>query len=139
MGAEADAGAKAGAGAAVPAWTRGVVDSGATMSGDPKRREDEEGDLAVKRDRKLERAKRWQVVFHNDDYTTKWFVVDVLMHFFHMTEATATAFMLVVHQTGRGVAGVYTKDIAETKAAQVLEHAKEYGMPLRLTVEPDDD
>lgn len=139
MGAEAEVAADAGAGAAVPARTRGVVDSGAIMSGDPKRGEDQEGDLAVTRERKLERAKRWQVVFHNDDYTTKWFVVDVLMHFFHMSEETATAFMLVVHQTGRGVAGVYTRDIAETKAAQVLEHAKEHGMPLRLTVEPDDD
>ncbi|EYF04165.1 ATP-dependent Clp protease adaptor ClpS [Chondromyces apiculatus] len=99
----------------------------------------EDSGVAVQRQRKVERAKRFQVVFHNDDYTTKWFVVDVLTTFFHMSETTATAFMLIVHQHGRGVAGVYTKDIAETKAAQVLEHAREYGMPLRLTVEPDDD
>ncbi|AKT38577.1 ATP-dependent Clp protease adaptor ClpS [Chondromyces crocatus] len=99
----------------------------------------EEGDVAVERERKVERAKRYQVVFHNDDYTTKWFVVEVLTTFFHMSETHATAFMLIVHQNGRGVAGVYTKDIAETKAVQVLEYARECGMPLRLTVEPDDE
>ena len=90
-------------------------------------------------ERKVQRARRYRVVFYNDDYTTKWFVVDVLERFFHMTEATATAFMLEVHETGRGVAGVYTRDIAETKVAEVGEHSKEYGMPLRLDVEPEDD
>ncbi|HSN97131.1 MAG TPA: ATP-dependent Clp protease adaptor ClpS [Candidatus Nanopelagicales bacterium] len=116
-----------------------MVDLSEIMGSEPRRVDDGDGDLAVKPERKVEKARRYQVVFHNDDYTTKWFVVDVLMHFFHMSEATATAFMIAVHKSGRGVAGVYTKDIAETKAAQVLEHAREYGMPLRLTVEPDDD
>jgi ATP-dependent Clp protease adaptor protein ClpS len=78
------------------------------------------------------------VIFHNDDYTTKWFVVIVLMQFFHMTEAQATTFMVGVHEQGRGVVGVYTKDIAETKVAEVHEFAREYGMPLRLTVEPEE-
>ena len=108
------------------------------MANDPQRRVQTGGDLATKREQKAERARRWQVVFHNDDYTTKWFVVEVLERFFHMSETTATAFMLVVHTTGRGVAGVYTRDIAETKVAEVEEFAKEYGMPLHLTVEPDD-
>jgi ATP-dependent Clp protease adaptor protein ClpS len=106
---------------------------------DPKKHPQPEGDLAVVTRPKLERAKRYAVVFYNDDYTTKWFVVDVLERFFHMTEANATAFMIVVHQTGRGVAGVYTRDIAETKVAEVQEHAKEWEMPLRLDVEPEDD
>jgi ATP-dependent Clp protease adaptor protein ClpS len=109
------------------------------MASEPKRREQVDGDVVVQQERKLARARRYQVVFYNDDYTTKWFVVDVLERFFHMSEATATAFMLVVHQTGRGVAGVYTKDIAETKVEQVHQYAREYGMPLRLTVEPEDD
>ena len=78
-------------------------------------------------------------MFYNDDYTTKWFVVDVLERFFHMTEANATAFMRVVHETGRGVAGIYTRDVAETKVAEVQEYAREYEMPLRLDVEPQDD
>src|SRR3712207_8865322 len=64
-------------------------------------------------------------------YTTLFRSVDVLMRFFHMSETTATAFMITVHHTGRGVAGVYPKDIAETKAAQVHEYAREHGMPLR--------
>ena len=109
------------------------------MADDPKKQQQDDGDLAVARERKTERARRYQVVFHNDDYTTKWFVVTVLMQFFHMSETTATAFMLTVHTFGRGVAGVYTRDIAETKVQQVLEVAKEYGMPLRLTAEPEDD
>jgi len=109
------------------------------MSSDPKRRrDDDDGDLAVKRERKVGKAKRYQVVFHNDNYTTKWFVVHVLERFFHMSETSALAFMLVVHNTGRGVAGVYSKDIAETKAANVHDFARENGMPLRLTVEPEE-
>ena len=95
--------------------------------------------LQQKQKPKIERVRRFQVVFHNDDYTTKWFVVDVLQRFFHMSEPTALTFMMTVHEHGRGVAGVYFRDIAESKAAQVHEHAREYGMPLRVTVEPEDD
>src|SRR3954447_9385603 len=108
------------------------------MASDPTRREDGDGEVILqqKPKPKMERVRRYQVVFHNDDYTTKWFVVEVLQQYFHMTEATALSFMMIVHEHGRGVAGVYFLDIAETKAAQVLECAKEYGMPLHLTVEP---
>ncbi len=98
-----------------------------------------EGEVAVAVRPKVERAKRYGVVFYNDDYTTKWFVVDVLERFFHMTEDNATAFMLVVHQTGKGIAGVYTRDVAETKVKEVMDHAREWGMPLRLEVEPHED
>jgi ATP-dependent Clp protease adaptor protein ClpS len=108
------------------------------MANDPKKHDDGGTVLETKKKPKLEKAKKYMVVFHNDDYTTKWFVVDVLERFFHMSEASATAFMLVVHTTGRGVAGVYTRDVAETKAAQVHDYAREHGMPLRLTVEPED-
>ena len=111
----------------------------APMASDPTRREDGDTGLALQKKPKLEKARRYQVVFHNDDYTTKWFVVHVLEQFFHMSEASAHAFMILVHTHGRGVAGVYSKDIAETKAEQVHQHAREYGMPLRLTVEPEDD
>ena len=108
------------------------------MPSDPKKREEGDVGLQIKKKPKLEKARKYQVVFHNDDYTTKWFVVEVLERFFHMTEASATAFMLIVHTHGRGVAGVYAKDIAETKAHEVHEHAKEHQMPLKLTVEPED-
>jgi ATP-dependent Clp protease adaptor protein ClpS len=66
-----------------------------------------------------------------------FFVVLVLMKFFHKSETEATHIMLSVHHKGHGVAGLYTKDVAETKVAQVQEYAKEHGMPLRLTVEPE--
>lgn len=111
------------------------------MAHDPSRRGDADGEVILqqKPKPKTERVRRFQVVFHNDDYTTKWFVVDVLQRFFHMSETSALDFMMTVHEHGRGVAGVYFRDIAESKAAQVHEHAREYGMPLRVTVEPEDD
>lgn len=108
------------------------------MASDPNKRDGGGVVLEPKQKSRVEKARKYQVVFHNDDYTTKWFVVDVLERFFHMSEASATAFMLVVHTTGRGVAGVYARDIAETKAAEVHDYAREHGMPLRLTVEPED-
>lgn len=109
------------------------------MASNPKEREDGDTEVVVRQAPRLERVRRYEVVFHNDDYTTKWFVVDVLTRFFHMTEDNATAFMMTVHRHGRGVAGIYTRDIAESKAAQVQDYAHKHGMPLRLTVEPHDD
>lgn len=96
-------------------------------------------DIVLEKKPEVARAKRYCVVFYNDDYTTKWFVVHVLQQFFHMTETTATSFMMAVHEQGKGVAGVYTKDIAETKASAVMEYARELGMPLKVTAEPDDE
>ena len=97
------------------------------------------GDLVLERAPSTARARRWCVVFYNDDYTTKWFVVHVLEQFFRMDATTATAFMMAVHEHGKGVAGVYTRDIAETKAAAVTDYARELGMPLKVTAEPDDE
>jgi ATP-dependent Clp protease adaptor protein ClpS len=79
----------------------------------------------------------YKVIFHNDDYTTQEFVIDVLRTFFQKTETEATFIMLTVHKKGAGVAGVYTRDIAETKVQQVMKIAREYGMPLLLTSEPE--
>ena len=107
------------------------------MANDPSEKEDNDSDLATERKSKLEKVRRYKVLFHNDDYTTMEFVIDVLMKFFHKSETEATHIMLSVHHKGHGVAGVYTKDIAETKVAQVTDYAKEQGMPLRLSVEPE--
>jgi ATP-dependent Clp protease adaptor protein ClpS len=96
-------------------------------------------DIVIEKKPKVARAKRYCVIFYNDDYTTKWFVVHVLEQFFHMNETTATSFMMAVHDHGKGVAGVYTKDIAETKASAVMEYAREFEMPLKVTAEPDDE
>jgi ATP-dependent Clp protease adaptor protein ClpS len=109
------------------------------MGNDPNRKGDDgDGDVAVKKERKVAKAKRYQVVFHNDHYTTKWFVVEVLGKFFHMNETSALSFMMAVHTMGRGIAGVYTKDIAESKVEQVHDYARENGMPLRLSAEPEE-
>jgi ATP-dependent Clp protease adaptor protein ClpS len=107
------------------------------MAQTPDEKEDREGDLATEQKKKVEKVRRFKVLFHNDDYTTMEFVVLVLMKFFHKTETEATHIMLSVHHKGHGVAGLYTKDVAETKVAQVMSYAKEQGMPLRVTAEPE--
>ncbi|AKU95613.1 ATP-dependent Clp protease adaptor protein ClpS [Labilithrix luteola] len=105
---------------------------------DARHDDDGDGDVVIERAPKVGRARRYGVVFYNDDYTTKWFVVHVLEQFFHMNETTASEFMMAVHRQGKGVAGVYTRDIAETKAAAVTEYAREFEMPLKVTAEPED-
>jgi ATP-dependent Clp protease adaptor protein ClpS len=86
--------------------------------------------------RRPRRTPRYQVVMHNDDYTTMEFVVAMLMKHFHKPPAEALHIMLQVHHKGAGIAGVYTRDVAETKVAEVIEEARQEGMPLLLTVEP---
>ncbi len=81
--------------------------------------------------------RRYKVIFHNDDYTTMEFVLEVLIRFFHKSETEATHIMLTVHKTGAAVAGVYTRDVAETKSTQVMDYARENAMPLLLTTEPE--
>jgi ATP-dependent Clp protease adaptor protein ClpS len=107
------------------------------MPSDPERKEGQDGDVAVEQKKKLEKVRRFKVLFHNDDYTTMEFVVLVLIKFFHKTETEATHIMLSVHHRGHGVAGVFTKDVAESKVSQVQDFARESEMPLRLTVEPE--
>lgn len=94
-------------------------------------------DLDVKVRPKSVTPRLYKVLFHNDDYTTQEFVVMVLMQYFQKSEAEATYIMLKVHRTGTGVAGVYTRDIAESKVAKVTEVARDYGMPLLVTAEPE--
>lgn len=87
---------------------------------------------------KTQRPKLWRVVMHNDDYTTQEFVVHVLIEFFRKDATEATALMLKVHTSGKAIVGVYTKEIAETKVAQVTDYARDNGFPLLLTMEPDE-
>lgn len=79
---------------------------------------------------------KYAVWLHNDDYTTMEFVVEVLRKFFAKTEEDAARVMLKVHHEGKGVAGVYSFEIAETKASQVKDYAKSKGHPLLCSVEP---
>jgi ATP-dependent Clp protease adaptor protein ClpS len=88
---------------------------------------------------KLAKPRMFKVLLHNDHYTTREFVVAILIEVFRKTESDAVAIMLHVHQRGIGVAGVYTFDIAQTKVQQVEELARENEFPLLTTMEPDDD
>ncbi|CAN5684813.1 hypothetical protein BH09MYX1_BH09MYX1_23290 [soil metagenome] len=94
-------------------------------------------DLDVKVRPKAHVPRLYKVLFHNDDYTTQEFVVMCLTQYFQKSEAEATYIMLKVHRTGTGVAGVYSRDIAESKVAKVTEVARDYGMPLLVTAEPE--
>lgn len=87
---------------------------------------------------KLQRPKLYKVLFHNDNYTTREFVVAVLREIFHKSEADAVQVMLHVHYNGVGVAGVYTYEVAETKTRLVEKLAKENEYPLRLSMEPEE-
>lgn len=99
---------------------------------------DDEGDLAVELVKKVQKPKRWKVIFHNDDYTTREFVIEVLQRYFDKDESEATYIMLSVHYKGAGIAGLYPKDVAETKVDQVSKHARKSGFPLRVTAEPEE-
>jgi len=96
-----------------------------------------EDDLAVAERPKVKQPKKYVVVLHNDDYTTMEFVVLVLMKFFHMDETGATQIMLHVHHKGYGIVGTFTRDVAETKATQVMDFAQKHGHPLKCTAEPE--
>jgi ATP-dependent Clp protease adaptor protein ClpS len=98
---------------------------------------DQETDIDVREKPKSHVPRRYKVIFHNDDYTTMEFVVDALMRFFHKSQAEATHIMLTVHKKGNAVAGIYTRDVAETKVEEVMKHARESGMPLLVTAEPE--
>ena len=88
---------------------------------------------------KLKRPSRYRVVLLNDDYTPMEFVVEILESFFSMGREQATRVMLAVHTTGKGVCGIYTRDIAETKAALVNQYAKDNEHPLLCEIEAADD
>jgi len=76
-----------------------------------------------------------RVIFFNDDYTTKDFVVDVLMSVFHKSEHDACIIMESVHKTGSAVVGVYVFDIAATRASITVHRAREEGFPLKVEVQ----
>jgi ATP-dependent Clp protease adaptor protein ClpS len=80
---------------------------------------------------------RYKVLLHNDDYTTMEFVVSVLQNIFHRSKQDATKIMLNVHNDGVGIAGVYSREICETKIAIVHELAKKNEYPLRCTLEKE--
>ena len=95
-----------------------------------------ERELVVEEDApRLKQPPLYQVILLNDDYTPMEFVVDVLERIFGMNRTTATRVMLEVHTKGKGVCGVFTYEIAETKVAQVLGFARQHQHPLLCTME----
>jgi ATP-dependent Clp protease adaptor protein ClpS len=103
----------------------------------PLREEDDGG--AVVLERKPEKTKppqMYQVALLNDDYTPMEFVVAVIQEFFSKDRETATQIMLKIHLEGKGVCGVFSKDVAATKVDRVMEAAQQSGHPLQCVSEP---
>jgi len=94
-----------------------------------------ETELLTRDEKKLKEPKEYMVILLNDNYTTREFVVEILKQIFHKNPEEAVTIMLNVHNKGRGVVGVYTWDIAHTKASQVHAIAKQHEYPLRCIVE----
>lgn len=86
---------------------------------------------------KLKRPPMYKVILLNDDYTPMEFVVHILEVFFGMDRERATHIMLNVHTQGKGICGIFTRDIAETKVAQVNDYARQQDHPLLCTMEAD--
>lgn len=109
------------------------MSSGDERKPDTKRQEG----VAVKERPETKKPPLYKVLLHNDDYTTREFVVMVLEAVFHRSEADATRIMLHVHNNGVGVAGVYPYEVAETKVERTMALARQYEYPLQLTLEPE--
>ncbi len=99
----------------------------------PKIEEELELDLALE----LEEPQMFKVLLHNDDYTSMDFVVEVLIGIFHKTHAQAEQIMLQIHEKDKAICGVYSFEIAQTKAEQVKQRAKQNEFPLLATIEED--
>lgn len=93
--------------------------------------------LEAKPKNKTKRPPKYKVLLLNDDYTPMDFVVIIIMEVFHKTADEATEIMMAVHKKGAGVAGVYTYEVAEHKAAMVMEYAIKNQHPLKAVVEPE--
>lgn len=110
------------------------------MSDDERSGTEHEGGTVVELAKpKLRRPKQYRVLLLNDDYTPMEFVVEILERFFSMDRTKATQIMLTIHTQGKGVCGIYPKDIAETKALSVNKYARDNEHPLLCETEPLDD
>jgi len=94
-------------------------------------------DYEIDEEISLHYPKKYKVYLLNDDYTSMEFVIDILMSIFHKSYEEAEAIMLKVHKNERGLCGVYTHEIAETKVMQVTRRAKDNGFPLKAIMEEE--
>jgi ATP-dependent Clp protease adaptor protein ClpS len=86
---------------------------------------------------KLKPPSMWKVVFHNDDYTPMDLVIDILRKIFKHHETSAKEITLEIHNTGAGIAGIYTYEVAEQKGLDATFIARENGAPLKITIEEE--
>lgn len=84
---------------------------------------------------KIKKPKDYKVIMHNDDYTTMEFVIKILIKVFNKSFIDAEKIMIDVHKKGRGIAGIYSYDIAVTKVATAMSMAKDEDFPFKLTTE----
>ena len=98
---------------------------------------DPAGEHSTDQENKLEVPKLYRVVIHNDDYTPMDFVVEVLMGIFYKDEISAMQIMLNVHNVGKGICGVFSYEIAETKVSMVHQLASEADFPLKASMEEE--
>ena len=105
-----------------------------------KKQRQKQSDIGVldKQKNKLEPPKKFKVVMYNDDYTPMDFVEALLLQLFHKSPAEASRITITVHKGEKGVAGVYSKEIAETKSRQANQTAKAHGHPFLTEIEPAD-
>ena len=109
------------------------------MTDKDKKQDGGSGQIILESRTQTKKPSMYKVVMMNDDYTPMEFVVEVLETFFTMNREQATQVMLAVHTQGKGVCGIYPQDIAETKASQVNQSARDSGHPLLCEVEPSAD
>ena len=96
----------------------------------------ETGAITKQKDKiKIKKPKNYKVIMHNDDYTTMEFVIKILVNVFNKNLIDAEKIMLDVHKKGKGVAGIYSYDIAITKVSTAMSMAKNEGFPFKLTTE----
>ena len=109
-----------------------------TMSeGDKPNEDNVGGNIKLETNPKTKIPALYRVLMMNDDYTPMEFVIEVLEKFFQKNREAATEVMLHVHQRGVGVCGIYTYDLAETKAMQVMNYARKYEHPLQVQLEKE--
>ena len=97
----------------------------------------EQSQLRERQRTNIKEPRRYKVIIYNDDFTTMDFVVMILKQVFLKSEEDANALMLQVHHSDKAVVGIYSYDIAVSKAGKATKMAREQGYPLRLTVEPE--
>tara|TARA_Y100001938_G_scaffold132135_1_gene190090 strand:- start:25 stop:348 length:324 start_codon:yes stop_codon:yes gene_type:complete len=95
--------------------------------------------VALKEKPTLARPPLFKVIALNDDYTPQGFVIEILQRFFNRTPSDAKQIMMIIHNEGKGVCGVYPRDVAETKLMQAINQARAQEFPLQLKLEEAND